>query len=119
MKRAFINCLLVGTVLLIASDLAPAAPWKWIAYGDTRSQDARHREVLQAMTSWTPDYRFIINVGDVVSNGTVQSEWSIWKAAVDDVLGGAGQDSIPPRYISAPGNHDKCDQGAGLSNWHS
>lgn len=93
--------------------------WKWIAYGDTRTNDDDHRAVLQAIMDNTPDYKFIINVGDVVANGTEISDWDIWQAACDDVLGGTGQDQVPPKYMSCPGNHDKCDDPVGLTNWNT
>lgn len=109
--------------LFLALALIPfcveATPWKWIAYGDTRTNDNRHREVLQSIMNNTPDHEFIINVGDVVDDGTVTSQWNTWLAACNDVLGGTGQDSIPPRYMSAPGNHDNTETAAGLANWNA
>ncbi len=93
--------------------------WKWIAYGDTRTNDDDHRAVLQAIVNNTPDYKFIVNVGDVVETGTLVSDWETWQAACDDVLGGTGQSSVPPKYMSAPGNHDRVDEPAGLTNWNT
>ncbi|MCK6621332.1 MAG: metallophosphoesterase [Calditrichaceae bacterium] len=93
--------------------------WKFIVYGDTRSNDDKHREVLQSMAANSPGYAFILNAGDVVNNGTSTSDWEIWQEAVDDILGGSGQSSIPPRYMATPGNHDNLDQSAGLANWHA
>lgn len=94
-----------------------AGEWKWIAYGDTRSKDEGHRAVLQSMVNNTPDYRFIISTGDVVNKGDLQSDWDIWQKAVNDVLGGTGQNQFPPKYIAAPGNHDRTNNSAGLANW--
>lgn len=118
------SCFLKGGlwILLIFSVLLPASgfsqSWKWIAYGDTRSSDSRHREVLQAIVKNTPDYKFMINVGDVVAKGMNKSDWEIWQKACDDVLGGTGQNQSPPRYMSTPGNHDKIKDPTGLQNWN-
>ncbi len=118
--RKFLN-LHIFTILLsilILPTIVFAQSWKWIAYGDTRSSDKQHRAVLQSIMNNTPDYKFMINVGDVISNGTDDSDWATWQKAVDDILGGAGQDQTPPKYMSAPGNHDDCGDSAGLANWH-
>ncbi|MFQ5825134.1 MAG: Ig-like domain-containing protein [bacterium] len=96
-----------------------AESWKWIAYGDTRSNDDQHRKVLQSMMNNTSDYRFIINVGDVVSNGTSTSDWETWQKACNDVLGGTGQDQDPPKYMASPGNHDDVGNSTGLVNWNT
>jgi hypothetical protein len=91
--------------------------WKFIVYGDTAANDANHRAVLQAIMNYTPDYKFIINVGDVVANGELLDDWYIWQQACDDILGGTGQYSIPPEYMAAPGNHDMVNTPQGLANW--
>lgn len=106
------------TVLATLPFNAEANSWKWIAYGDTRTNDKRHREVLQSIMNNTPDYEFIINVGDVVEDGAETSQWNKWQAACNDILGGTGQDLIPPEYMSAPGNHDNTETTAGLANWN-
>ena len=48
-------------------------PWKFIVYGDTRNNPPRrqHSEVLQSIVAITPDYKFIINVGDIVDHGEI------------------------------------------------
>ncbi|MFC1481615.1 metallophosphoesterase [Candidatus Neomarinimicrobiota bacterium] len=101
----------------LSHTIATAQSWQWIAYGDTRSRDADHRSVLQSMVNNTPDYKFIINVGDVVDHGDIAAEWDIWQLAVDDVLGGSGWDETPPRYMATPGNHDATETVDGLANW--
>ena len=91
--------------------------WKWIAYGDTRTNDVAHRSVLQSIRSNTPDYKFLFNVGDIVEDGSSNvGLWEIWKAACDTYLGGTGQTSVPPKYMSAVGNHEKFESG-GIINW--
>ncbi len=111
---SILSILLIGATLPV---FAQTNSWKWIAYGDTRSNDSIHRDVLQSMTNNTTDYKFIINVGDVVSDGVVKSQWDTWQKACDDVLGGTGQDQVPPKYMSAPGNHDNTEKTNGLINW--
>ena len=93
--------------------------WKFIVYGDTAANDANHRAVLQTIMNYTPDFKFIINVGDVVANGELLSDWYIWQQACDDILGGTGQYIIPPKYMAAPGNHDMVNTPQGLTNWQT
>jgi len=52
-----------------------AQSWKWVAFGDTRNNKPEHRQVLQSIIANTPDYKFIINTGDVVDHGDIESEW--------------------------------------------
>ncbi len=91
--------------------------WTCIIYGDTRTNDAAHRSVLAAMAANTPDYAFIVNVGDVVEDGNSLMDWNTWQQACDDMLGGTGQESVPPKYMACAGNHDNVDNPTGLINW--
>jgi len=109
----FVLCLLVS-----AATSHGATTWKWIAYGDTRTNDIEHRQVLDAIQNSSAGYAFIINVGDVVENGWNQTQWDTWQAACDDELGGTHQTQTPPAYMSAPGNHDDLGTG-GLTNWNT
>jgi hypothetical protein len=107
-------------ILILAALLLPpvawGTAWKWVAYGDTRTNDDAHRSVLHAIKAHTPDYAFIINVGDVVEDGGVAGEWEVWQKACDEELGGTGQDRTPPGYLAVPGNHDHA-AGRGASLW--
>lgn len=105
--------------LLMPLQTAQAGGWKWIAYGDTRTNDAAHRQVLGAIKRNTPDYSFMINVGDVTEAGSQGSLWNIWAAACNDSLGGTGQTSVPPKYMSAIGNHEEIGSTNGLTYWKS
>jgi len=95
--------------------------WKFIAYGDTRNNPPRtqHSEVLQSIMANTPDYKFIINVGDVVDHGEIASEWEGFYQQTLGILGNFGQDQNPPGYLAAPGNHDNTETSAGLANWNN
>jgi len=89
--------------------------WKFIAYGDTRSDDENHRAVLQSIVNNTPDYEFILSVGDLVRKGIDSTHWDMWRNAVTDILGSTGQEG-EQRYYVAPGNHEAIKKG-GLENW--
>lgn len=118
----FFLCLvlfLLGFGAITLPQSAQTDSWKFIMYGDTRSNDAYHRGVLQSMMNNTPDYKFIINVGDVVEDGVVTSQWDIWQKACDDILGGTGQNQTPPKYMAVPGNHDNTEISMGLANWNT
>ncbi len=110
--------LLIVFVLLIMPDHSDAQNWKWIAVGDTRGNRPEYRQVLEAIMANTPDYTFIINMGDVVDHGDVESEWEDWYETTTGVLGDLEQDQFPPGYMSAPGNHDATETEAGLANWN-
>jgi len=92
--------------------------WKFIVYGDTRSNDSAHRSVLQSIMNNTSDYEFVINVGDVVEDGSTTSQWDTWQNACNDILGGTGQSLVPPEYMACPGNHDEVP-GSGQTNWNT
>ncbi len=49
-------------------------PLRFVVYGDTRSYPERHRTVMEAMSEHLP-FAFLVNTGDLVSNGTVWSQW--------------------------------------------
>jgi predicted phosphodiesterase len=115
--RTFLAILVAVAAVFAANCSEAEAAWKFVVYGDTRSNDSAHRSVLRSMAQNTPDYRFIINVGDVVADGTNASQWNIWQNAVNDELGGAGQNDDPPKYMAVPGNHDNLDSSSGSSNW--
>jgi predicted phosphodiesterase len=108
--------LLMVTVFLPLNVCAQS--WKWIAFGDTRNNKPEHREVLESIVENTPDYKFIINVGDVVDHGDIESEWIDWYNTTTNALGDLEQDQIPPKYISTPGNHDATETPEGLENWN-
>jgi hypothetical protein len=117
MKKS--NSFLGILIFFYLSSLNFAQDWKFIIYGDTRNDTYPHKEVLQSIVANSSDYKFIINVGDVVDNGIYETQWEAWNNKVTSVLGGLGQDQIPPRYMSTPGNHDKTETAAGLLNWNN
>lgn len=107
--------LLVGSVFL--SCVVHAQAWSFIVTGDSQSQDTWHRAILQAIKTTTPNYRFILNAGDLVQDGRIELQWKTWQTAYQEVLGDLGQEQVPPRVMAAPGNHDAVTDPGGLSNW--
>lgn len=117
-KKLSCKLLLLTIMLLsIAEVNAQTTKWKWICYGDTRTNDDAHRSVLQAIMKNTPDYKFMINVGDVVEDGRSTTLWDTWQKSCNEILGGTGQDQFPPKYMAVSGNHDEL-MSTGLANWN-
>jgi predicted phosphodiesterase len=52
---------------------ADARPFKFLVYGDSRSDDASHAAVVRAMSQRPAD--FLVNTGDVVYRGSDPGEW--------------------------------------------
>jgi hypothetical protein len=126
MHKQLARWIWLGWILCALPLAAGAAPWKWVCYGDTRTNDASHRAVLAAIAAHTPDYQFIIHVGDMEVDGSVSAgpnSWASWKQAVDDNLGTTaldptgGQLNSPPQFMGAPGNHENIGTPAGQTNW--
>lgn len=117
MKR---KCLILLTLigLLLLPSLLVAQQWKFIVYGDTRSNDVAHRSVLTSIKNNTPDFKFMINVGDVVSSGSSSSDWTTWSNAMTAVMGSTLQAGTPPKYMAVNGNHDAA-AGSGQANWRT
>lgn len=109
--------LAAGSALLVGLLPNRQAEWKFIVYGDTRTDEENHKRVLSSMVENTPDYQFIINVGDVAQRGQDTMHWNMWERAVTEVLGADGQTG-KKRYYVATGNHEAILRG-GLDNWQS
>jgi hypothetical protein len=52
----------------------PSAPFRFLAFGDTRSDHVEHQKQIYAMTL-EQDVGFYVNTGDLVASGDVQSDW--------------------------------------------
>ncbi len=78
---------------------APAKkPFRFAVYGDNRTQPAIHASVLARMAEYNPD--FIIQTGDLVADGTNESQWSEFFRVAGKTLAGTP-------YYPALGNHEK------------
>lgn len=76
----------------------PAQPFRFIAYGDCRTQPEKHAAVLKRMMAFRPD--FVLQTGDLVANGTNEAHWDIfWKTAQPLMRSTA--------YYPALGNHEQ------------
>ncbi|MBI5386816.1 MAG: metallophosphoesterase [Verrucomicrobia bacterium] len=53
---------------------SPAVPFRFAAYGDTRTYPLDHAAVVRSMIPHDPS--FVLHVGDFVGNGRAYSEWS-------------------------------------------
>ncbi len=82
--------------------------FRFIAYGDSRTNYAQAEIVADAV--WATDPDFVLHAGDFVTTGEYQSEWDQWFAAVDDLVGNRV-------HMGTLGNHDLRIGGAGLRNY--
>ena len=48
-------------------------PFRFVAYGDTRSYPADHAAVMRSIVRSDPD--FVLHVGDQVNSGRIYAEW--------------------------------------------
>ncbi|MCK4260217.1 MAG: metallophosphoesterase family protein [Halanaerobiales bacterium] len=71
----------------------------FMAYGDTRSHQDKHKLLADKMALDETNPRFLIHVGDLVSNGMEEDEWLEFSDAIEKLSA-----SIP--YYSAIGNHE-------------
>ncbi len=77
-------------------------PFCFAVYGDNRTDVAMHSLVVQSIVVSQPD--FVVNVGDIVSNGTVLEQWtSEFFAPALELI------SKVPVYV-AIGNHEQNSQ---------
>ena len=118
MKKIRVDLFTIVALVLLPSFLS-AQQWKFIVYGDTRTNDVAHRSVLTSIKNNTPDFKFMVNVGDVVATGSNAGEWAIWRRAITDVFGSTLQDGTPPKYMAVDGNHDAAWWGLGQENWRA
>jgi hypothetical protein len=76
----------------------PNQPFKFVAYGDNRTQPRVHAAVLARMGSFKPD--FIVQTGDQVADGNKQAQWDeFWQIA--------GNTLSETAYYPSLGNHER------------
>ncbi len=76
----------------------PDQPFHFIAYGDTRTQPDKHASVIARVLTFHPD--FVIQTGDLVADGTNESQWDVFWQIETPLL----RDTA---YYPALGNHEK------------
>ena len=73
--------------------------WSFIVFGDTRTNDAPHRSVINGILRALPRPYFIIHTGDLVEDGNVSGEWDSFFAIERALLGTIA-------YYPCMGNHE-------------
>ena len=76
----------------------PGQPFKFVAYGDSRTQPKVHASILACMKAFQPD--FAIQTGDLVANGEVSSQWDEYWQTIREFA-----HDVP--YYPALGNHER------------
>lgn len=82
----------------------PSAPFRFLVFGDNRTDDAAHAAVVRAMASSNAD--FLVHTGDFVANGGSAPEWQTFF----DIEAPIMRDRC---LFSCVGNHELVD-GAGI-----
>ncbi len=82
-----------------------AAEFRFLLYGDTRSDATAHAEVVRAMQSHPAS--FMINTGDLVANGEIAAEWQEFFDIETPLL-------RDRPLFAAVGNHELTDRDATL-----
>jgi Calcineurin-like phosphoesterase/Purple acid Phosphatase, N-terminal domain len=78
-----------------------AAPFKFLLFGDTRSDFVTHQKQIFAMAN-EPDVRLFFNTGDLVASGDHQPDWNNFFKAEDTLIR-----RVP--LFPVLGNHDEDD----------
>jgi len=73
-------------------------PFKFVAYGDNRTQPKVHAAILESMSVFKPD--FIVQTGDQVADGNNQAQWN-------EFWGVAGKTLSETAYYPSLGNHER------------
>ena len=75
-----------------------SAAYRYVAFGDSRSDDAARKQVRAAIQQRAP--AFTIHTGDFVSDGTNQGQWDTWFTTMQPLLAGSP-------LLGALGNHEE------------
>ncbi|MBI2434508.1 MAG: metallophosphoesterase [Candidatus Hydrogenedentes bacterium] len=79
---------------------APAEPaaFRFVAYGDTRSNEEMHKQIIEAIRQ-QQDVRLVLNTGDLVSRGSVLENWKSFFRATEPLM-------RETWYVPCLGNHE-------------
>lgn len=72
--------------------------FSFVVFGDTRSNAAAHRNVVERIRREVPD--FILHTGDLVNEGSVDADWQVFFDVERDIL----RENV---MVAAIGNHDR------------
>ena len=61
---------------LLKPGQVPSYPFTFVAYGDTRSNPAIHARIIQEITHLQPHPEFVLQSGDLVSDGNNSAQWA-------------------------------------------
>ena len=81
------------------------APFRFLVYGDNRTDDAAHATLVRAMAAVSSD--FLVHTGDFVEDGASSAQWETFFEIEAPLLGTRS-------IFSAVGNHELTD-GAGIA----
>jgi hypothetical protein len=90
---------LAATASTLPTAVKGAAPFKFLLFGDTRSDFVTHQKQIFAMAN-EPQVRFFFNTGDLVASGDVQADWNDFFKAENTLI------RRVPLY-PVLGNHDE------------
>jgi acid phosphatase type 7 len=76
----------------------PGRSFKFVAYGDTRTQPEKHRAVVDRIVAFRPD--FVLQTGDQVANGEDEEQWAVFFTTASKML----KDTA---YFPELGNHER------------
>lgn len=81
---------------------ADDATVRFFLYGDTRTRPEEHRKICQAMARMlTPEHRFVLHSGDLVSDGRVYDQWR------DQFFAPGAELFSQLTVLPCPGNHER------------
>jgi hypothetical protein len=81
-----------------APPVGSSRPFRFVAWGDSRSNDSARRQVAEAALASLP--AFSIFTGDLVENGSDQQQWDEWFATFQPLI---ARSPVMP----TPGNHEE------------
>jgi hypothetical protein len=81
---------------------APAAPFTFVVYGDSRDSTGAHQRVVDRIRGEVPD--FLLGTGDMVTEGEREADWQLFFDTERDLL----RDNV---LYPSLGNHDRQGRG--------
>ncbi len=98
MKRLFAGLVLLALAALVLGPAqAQERSWKFLIYGDTRTQDSVHTALVERMTTERAD--LVFNTGDMVSRGLHPEQWRTFFEIIAPLR-------AVSQYYPVRGNHD-------------
>jgi len=104
---------LLALILLSGCQGKRESEFTFYVYGDSRSGDKHHREIVNTMVKNKAD--FAVNTGDLVARGDKQE---LWDRFIDIIQPINNYSNDFPTYFGVIGNHDIKGDESKYSNWH-